>query len=108
MIQIRKKNGEVIDVESDVPLDAADLAELAGREEDPLVRALVSEIRRLGSVLGQQQSASVNVAASPIPPAPNVSVYPQINLTPTEQLRLDVIERDYKGYAKSMTLTVIK
>lgn len=72
---IRKKSGEVIDVDTEEVMDAADFAALIGREDDPVVQALVAEIRRLGTVLAAQQAPVVNVT-------PQVSA-PSVNVSPT-------------------------
>lgn len=78
---IRKKSGEVIDVETTEVMDASDFTALIGREDDPVIQALVAEIRRLGTVLANhpnQIPPAVHVA--PAISAPAVHVSPQVDV----------------------------
>lgn len=88
---IRKKSGEVIDVESEEILDARDFAALIGREDDPVVTALVAEIRRLGTVLANAQpnpAPVVNVTPSFNPPA--VTFSPRVDVDSPREWFVDV------------------
>lgn len=67
MVPIRKHSGEIIEVDPDGPLDAEDLRVLLGEEPDPLISALVKEIRRLSDRL-----ASLSAQQKPDTPIVNV------------------------------------
>ncbi len=94
---IRKQSGEVIEVDTEEVMDAADIAALIGREDDPVVTALVAEIRRLGTVLsnqGVQLAPVVNV--SPTISAPAVNVSPRVEVTAPKHWHVS-IERNMGG-----------
>ncbi len=104
--QIRTQSGEVIEVDSDEPLDAADLEALVGKADDPLVKALVAEIRRLGTVLSTpsgQRSGDVHVSPTPVTVLPAaITLNPSFNMPSPVQCkwRVEPRERDYQGKPK--------
>lgn len=106
---IRKKSGEVIDVDSEEILDASDFAALIGREDDPVVTALVSEIRRMNSILANQQPPTVNVSPTPVSvTTPQVSVQPNVMLnTPTDWV-VKVVKRDYSGRLEEVRFSAVQ
>ncbi len=93
---IRKQSGEVIEVDTEEIMEARDFAALIGREDDPVVTALVAEIRRLGTVLGNQGvqlAPVVNVTPSFTPPSVNVS--PQVSITAPTRWHVSVKRYEY-------------
>lgn len=94
---IRKKSGEVIDIDTEEILDASDFAALIGREDDPVVQALVAEIRRLGTVLSAppppQPAPMVHV--SPAISAPAVNVTPHVEVTAPLRWHVSVKRHEY-------------
>jgi hypothetical protein len=106
MISVRKNSGEVIHIDTEEILDAADFAALIGREDDPVVQALISEIRRLGTVLAEKSPApvvNVSPAAVTVSP-PSVSVSPVFH-TPVKSWTLEVTSRDPQGKIRTMQFT---
>ncbi len=88
---IRKQSGEVIDVETEEVMDARDFAALIGREDDPVVQALITEIRRLGTVLANQPAQLAPVVhVSPHVSAPAVNVSPNVMLDAPLRWHVDV------------------
>ncbi len=95
---IRKKSGEVIEVETEEIMEASDFAALIGREDDPVVTALVAEIRRLGSVLANQpQPPAPVVHVSPAISSPSVHVSPNVMVTAPTKWRVEVTEHFLTG-----------
>lgn len=88
---IKKKSGEVVNVETEEVLDAADLAAIIGREDDPVVQALISEIRRIGTVLANQPAPLAPVVTvSPQVSSPSVSVSPNVMVDAPLRWHVDV------------------
>ena len=95
---IKKKSGEVIEVETEEIMDAADFAALIGREDDPVIQSLVAEIRRLGSVLSNlPQSPPPIVNVSPQVSAPSVNVSPAVNVDAPRLWEVEVAEHYMTG-----------
>ncbi len=108
MLTVRKKSGEVVEIDSEEILDAADLAAIVGREDDPVVQALISEIRRLGTVLANQPAPlAPTVNVSPFVSAPAVNVSPRVELTAPQQWRVDVTEHYTFGPMQGKIKTVM-
>jgi hypothetical protein len=104
---IRKKSGEVIEVETEEIMDASDFVALIGREDDPLVVALVSEIRRMNSILANQpQPPAPVVNVSPYVHAPAVSVSPNVTVDAPRKWRADVTEHFMTGQLQGKIKTV--
>ncbi len=97
MLSIRKQSGEVVQVDTEEILDAADLAAIVGREDDPVVQALITEIRRLGTVLANQPAQLAPVVhVSPSISAPAVNVSPRVEVTAPQRWHV-AIERNMGG-----------
>lgn len=103
MISIRTHSGEVIEVEPDGPLNADDLQHLLGEAPDPMVAALVREIRRLSdriAVLSEQRPEAPVVNVSPTPvniSTPEVRVSPSVNLETPRRWVVNVTEHFATG-----------
>lgn len=105
---VRKKSGEVIEIDTEEILDARDFAALIGREDDPLVVELVTEIRRLGTVLANQPAQPAPVVnVSPYVSAPAVNVSPQVQVTAPQQWRVDVTDHYTFGPMQGKIKTVL-
>jgi len=95
---IKKQSGEVIEVDTDEVMDARDFAALIGREDDPLVQALVAEIRRLGTVLGNiQPNPAPIVSVSPQVSSPSVTLQPNVMLDTPRKWVVNVTEHYMTG-----------
>lgn len=100
---IRKQSGEVIDVDTDEIMEARDFAALIGREDDPVVQALISEIRRLGTVLGNQpQQLAPVVNVSPAIKSPDVNVSPRVEVFAPKLWEVEVTEHFMTGKIKKV------
>jgi hypothetical protein len=103
-VLIKLRSGEEIELESDRVITADELDAILGKAEDPLVKALVSEIRRLSSILASQPAHQVNVSPTPISvAAPIVSLSPVLPNAPREW-DIEITERDVMGKTKRMKL----
>ena len=104
-VLIKLRSGEEVELESDRIITADEIDAILGKTEDPLVKALVSEIRRLSSILASQPAHQINVSPTPVSVAsPSVSVSPVLPNAPKEW-DIEVTERDTMGKMKRMKLT---
>jgi len=105
-IIIRKKNGDLIELESDQTLDAADLQELLGDQDD---KVILNQLIALTEAIKSQKPPVVNVAAAVVPkqdaPVVNVDVAaPVVNMDVAAPLTSTTeAPKDWKGAELKIT-----
>lgn len=112
-IIIRKKNGDLIELESDQTLDAADLQELLGDQDD---KVILNQLIALTEAIKSQKPPVVNVAAAEVPKqdAPVVNVDVAAPLASTTEApkdwkgaELKITKWDSRGRIESMSINKI-
>ena len=106
--QLRKKNGEILEVEADEVLSFEDICELCGEQPDPQRNAMLEQLCCLvEAIKGQKQPPAPVVNVAPAP-APIVNIPNHGKPTVTPGFLIDVTERGKDGRVKAFRVTPIQ